>query len=280
MDKKLGEMFPDWVSFNGPFIQLKSNTIPETLNKSSQFRHLIKPFSNIGLFTFIGMILLTFALFSLMAISVASGGVPSDVTNWGVQLLLLPSINPIENPPIGMIFLSLFSGIVIHELGHAIASVSEGRGIKEYGLVSFGLVPFGAYVKIKNNGSLEAVSSLRITAAGVSANLVIALVSFLLLLTQPLDFNSVYHYYINSVATPSAAGSVPFVTGILFWIFLVNVNIAFANSLPFSILDGGRFVNTGFSEAFDSGISQFLTRFFHYATAGVFIHVSIFPMIF
>ncbi len=96
--------------------------------------------------------------------------------------LLLPGINPFL--PIFYGWLAIFSAIVVHEGAHGIVARNRGLKVKSSGLLFFFVIPIGAFVDVDEEQLKKAKSkdSLRVMAAGVAGNIVVAIVCILAVL--------------------------------------------------------------------------------------------------
>lgn len=93
--------------------------------------------------------------------------------------ILLPGVNPYL--PILYGWIAFFGAIGIHELAHGVVARSLGLKVKSSGLLFFLFIPIGAFVDVDEKQIAEAKSkdSVRIMAAGVGANIAVALVCLL-----------------------------------------------------------------------------------------------------
>lgn len=80
-------------------------------------------------------------------------------------------------------------GILCHEAGHGIATLSVGGRVLEYGLQISNFCP-GAYTLLKNDDNLSLIKRLQVDAAGIQANLLLAGIAFVLTkkYIQNIDF--------------------------------------------------------------------------------------------
>jgi membrane-associated protease RseP (regulator of RpoE activity) len=92
---------------------------------------------------------------------------------------LFPGINPYL--PILYGWVAFFGSIAVHEVAHGVVARSLGLKVKSSGLLFFLFIPIGAFVDVDEKQIAEAKSrnSLRIMAAGVGANVAVALVCLL-----------------------------------------------------------------------------------------------------
>ena len=93
--------------------------------------------------------------------------------------ILLPGINPYL--PILYGWIAIIGAIAVHEGAHGVIARSLGLKVKSSGLLFFLFIPVGAFVDVDEKQIAEAKSkdSLRIMAAGVGGNIVVALVCIL-----------------------------------------------------------------------------------------------------
>lgn len=155
----------------------------------------------------IGLYLICNSLFTLLWTPVAR-----DVTRelGPGAYLLLPGINPFL--PILYGWLAIFCAIVVHEGAHGIIARNRGLKVKSSGLLFFLVIPFGAFVDVDEEQLAKAKSkdSLRVMAAGVGGNIVVAIVCILAVLvivnglTPVID--GVYIYDVTDGMPAEAAG--------------------------------------------------------------------------
>ena len=121
----------------------------------------------------IGLYLLCSNLFTLLWTPVAR----EASREMGLEsYLLLPGINPIL--PILYGWLAIVCAIVVHEGAHGIIARNRGLKVKSSGLLFFLVIPIGAFVDVDEEQIAKAKprDSLRVMAAGVAVNIVVALV--------------------------------------------------------------------------------------------------------
>ena len=107
--------------------------------------------------------------------------------------LLLPGINI----PFLEGILALIAILIVHEFSHGILALIGRIKVKSMGVVSFGSLPIGAFVEPdeKKMNAAPHHALLRVLVAGVSANFILALMSFLALM--------IFLYLTPSFAEPS-----------------------------------------------------------------------------
>jgi len=158
----------------------------------------------------IGLYMLCSSLFTLLWTPAAR-----DVTReLGPQaILLLPGINPLL--PILYGWLAIVCAIVIHEGAHGIIARNRGLNVKSSGLLFFLIIPIGAFVDVdeKQLAKAKPRDSLRVMAAGVAGNVVVALVCLLavLLIVNGLTpvVDGVYIYGVREGMPAEEAGLLP-----------------------------------------------------------------------
>lgn len=93
--------------------------------------------------------------------------------------LLLPGINPVL--PIFYGWLAIICAITIHETAHGVIARNLGLRVKSSGLLFLVFIPIGAFVDVdeKQIAKARPRNSLRVMAAGVGANIVVAVVCIL-----------------------------------------------------------------------------------------------------
>jgi len=93
--------------------------------------------------------------------------------------LLLPGINPVL--PVFYGWLAIICAMTIHEIAHGVVARNLGLRVKSSGLLFLIFIPIGAFVDVDETQIARARprNSLRVMAAGVGANIVVAMVCIL-----------------------------------------------------------------------------------------------------
>jgi len=127
----------------------------------------------------IGLFLLCSSLFRLLWTPVAREAA-SKLSP--AVYLMLPGINPLL--PILYGWLAIFCAIVVHEGAHGIIARNRGLKVNSSGLLFFLVIPIGAFVDVDEEQIAKAKhkDSLRVMAAGVGANIVVAVACILAVL--------------------------------------------------------------------------------------------------
>jgi membrane-associated protease RseP (regulator of RpoE activity) len=158
----------------------------------------------------IGLYLLCSSLFTLLWTPVAR---EASREMGPASYLLLPGINPLL--PILYGWLAIVCAIVVHEGAHGIIARNRGLKVNSSGLLFFLVIPVGAFVDVDEEQIAKAKSkdSLRVMAAGVGGNVVVAVVCFLavLLIVNGLTpvVDGVYVYDVAEGMPADAAGLLP-----------------------------------------------------------------------
>lgn len=202
------------IEFNFPLLILRTQIFGKVFDRLGSLK-ISRWISGIALVVVplvaaIGLYLLYTSLVTLLWTPVAR-----DMTRelGPASLLPLPGINPIL--PIFYGWLAIVCAIVIHEGAHGIIARNRGFNVKSSGLLFFLIIPFGAFVDVNEEqiAKSKAKDSLRVIAAGVSANIVMALVCILavLLIVNGLTpvIDGVYIYEVNEGMPADISGLLP-----------------------------------------------------------------------
>ncbi|OIB55555.1 site-2 protease family protein [Natrialba sp. SSL1] len=170
--------------------------------------------------------------------------------NAPVNTIAIPGTNafmPLAAAP--SVIAALVIATVAHEFGHAIACRREEIPLQETGIaLLFGVVPLAAYVLPGEKlDTASRRSRLRVFAAGVANNLVVAAVALAVLLAPAtgtaMDAYMLYFGWAVTGGVPPTAESIAalgLVTNLAFWTALLSANFGLLNALPVTLLDGGR----------------------------------------
>ncbi len=165
-------------SLLGPALMIKTRRGRDAIDRWGRFRRFWTAAGDLGIaLAVISMALIvgTLLLEAALAFRVSAANAPTVQEAIG-----LPGINPFI--PIGYGILALVIGVVLHELAHGIIARSQGIGVKSLGVL-WCVVPVGAFVEQDDADMMAAPRRKRdrVAAAGILANLAIAVVFFVVL---------------------------------------------------------------------------------------------------
>lgn len=261
-------------------IYITGTRVPNTIKQVASHGFIWKLWNTSGVFLTFFLIAAMTAVTVLLAVATIFSD-PANVTAYVSRMIMLPSTNMIPIEPFPLLLISFFLGITVHEAGHAIATLSEGYDIEEYGLILPLGIPMGAYVKpTEEINGVSYFGYCRILSAGILNNMVVAIGAYLffqLPYTPTLD--SIYFYYFGSLlgnAVPETLSAVGLLPAFVFWLFVVNVNLAILNAVPLFILDGGQIAQrtTFFATQF-LPFGQHNARFYILAFINAFIGLAV-----
>ncbi len=127
--------------------------------------------------------------------------------------ILLPGINPFL--PVFYGWIAIVVAIAVHEGAHGIIARNRGLKVKSSGLLFFLIFPFGAFVDVdeKQLEKAKPKDSLRVLAAGVGGNIIVAVVCILgvLIIVSGLTpvINGVYISDVTAGMPAEMAGLLP-----------------------------------------------------------------------
>jgi membrane-associated protease RseP (regulator of RpoE activity) len=166
------------LSLLGPLLMTKTKRGLGLLDRLGRFKRFWSIMGDLGLVlaaAAMALIVIVLAIEAVLAFGLGAARAPTPS-----EALGLPGINPFI--PLGYGLVAIVIGIVIHELFHGIVARSQNIGVKSVGILWL-VVPVGAFVE-QDDTQMQAASRRardRVGAAGVLANFLIALVTFLLL---------------------------------------------------------------------------------------------------
>lgn len=136
---------------------------------------------------------LVFVFSTIFSKSSHSSAVTSSATENAARLeILLPGVNLPMNE-IGYYLVALLICSVVHELGHGISAVLDDVPVLGFGLQFMFIVPV-AYteIDIDNLQSVKLTKKMKIYSAGIWNNLILAGLSYIVLLLIPLLLSPIY----------------------------------------------------------------------------------------
>ena len=174
---------PGRIEFNFPLLTIRTKIFSGVFDRLGSLRtsRLIGSIALIivPIVAAIGLYLLCSSLIALLW-TPGVGEAVSEINP--ASYLLLPGINPLL--PIVYGWLAIICAIAVHEGAHGIIARNRGLNVKSSGLLFFLIIPIGAFVDVDEDeiAKAKAKDSLRIMAAGVAGNVVVAVVCLLALL--------------------------------------------------------------------------------------------------
>ena len=177
-------LLPGYVGVQGPLITVHTKRGRAFLDRLSTPRRFWRAWSNVGVGIAIVVMVLSFLFVVTAAISSLLSPMETAVTE-PQNVLVIPGVNeflPLSVAP--EIVLGLLVALVVHEGAHGLLCRVENIDIKSMGLVLIALVPLGAFVE-PDPDSQETVDRggrTRMFAAGVTANFIVTIIAFALLL--------------------------------------------------------------------------------------------------
>lgn len=173
-----GRIAPDKaLSLFGPALMVKTQKGRGLLERIGRFRRFWSVVGDAGI------VLAALSMGTIMAVLVLDATValrtPASAAPTPQEALGIPGINPFI--PIGYGLIALVIGVVLHEMMHGVIARSQNIGVKSIGILWL-VIPVGAFVE-QDDAEMNAATRRkrgRVAAAGVLANLVLAVVFFLL----------------------------------------------------------------------------------------------------
>jgi membrane-associated protease RseP (regulator of RpoE activity) len=176
-EKRIGAEKP--LSLLGPLLMTKTKRGLGLLDRLGRFKRFWSGAADLGLLM-AGLAMVAIVVVLLIE-AVLAFGLGASRAPTPTEALGLPGINPFI--PLGYGLVAIVIGIVIHEMFHGIVARSQNIGVKSVGVLWL-VVPVGAFVE-QDDVQMMAASRRardRVAAAGIFANFVVALVTFLLLI--------------------------------------------------------------------------------------------------
>jgi membrane-associated protease RseP (regulator of RpoE activity) len=166
------------LSLYGPALMIKTQRGKGFLDRVGRFERFWSVVGDAGI------VLAAVAMVTIVAVLVLDATValrtPASAAPTPQEALGIPGINPFI--PIGYGLVALVLGVVLHELMHGVIARSQKIGVKSIGILWL-VIPVGAFVE-QNDAEMNAAprrKRARVAAAGVFANLVLAVIFFALL---------------------------------------------------------------------------------------------------
>ncbi len=205
---------PRVVEFKFPLLTVRTKVFSRVFDWLGSFRvsryaswvslFIVPLIAALGLFLIVGSLI---ALLANPAVGAATRELGPG------SILLLPGINPLL--PIVYGWAAIVVAIAVHEGAHGVVARSGGLRVKSSGLLFFLFIPIGAFVDVDEEELKKAKprASLRVMAAGVGANITVAVVCLIgvLLIVSTLTplINGVYVGSVAEGMPAQAAGLKP-----------------------------------------------------------------------
>ena len=168
------------IEFNFPMLIIRTKRFKAVFDRLGSLR-FSRYFSwiSLGIVPFVAGIALYLFIYSFIGL-LSNPGVGQVVRELGPgSILLLPGINPVL--PIVYGWIAIVFAIAVHEGAHGVIARNVGLNVKSSGLLFFLFIPIGAFVDVDEEQIKKAKprNALKVMAAGVGANIVIAVVCLL-----------------------------------------------------------------------------------------------------
>ncbi len=192
-------------SFYGPMLMIKTSKDRKILDRASaKFPGIIFSKISVAIFLIWGILSLVFLIYEAYLITQIHITTSPPLNEY----LVIPGLNPAI--PIFYGTFALFIGVVVHELMHGVVSRKHNIKVNAVGALFF-VVPIGAFVE-PDQEEIEKADPIvrrRIFASGAGVNIVIAFVSFIILLGVMMPVAQPAHsgFYVSSVDSSFPASS-------------------------------------------------------------------------
>ncbi|GAB7094159.1 site-2 protease family protein [Halolamina litorea] len=176
---------PDAIHVSGPITTIHTKRGRAFLNWLAGPKRFWRAWTNVGLgITLVIMVGMFVMLLQQGRSIIENPPAPSAVNEPG-NVLVIPGVNeflPLSVAP--EIVAGLLIGLVVHEGGHGLLCRVENIDIESMGLVTFAVIPIGAFVEPdeEDQRTADRGGRARMFAAGVTNNYVVTIVAFALLL--------------------------------------------------------------------------------------------------
>ncbi len=175
---------PESVRVSGPLTTIHTQRGKIFLDRLARYKRFWRALSNVGVGVALVIMFGTFFVLIIQAVSIVQSPPPQSAFQNPQNVLVIPGVNeflPLSVAP--EIIFGLLVGLVVHEGGHGLLCRVEDIDISSMGVVLFALLPVGAFVEPDEESSRNANrgARTRMFAAGVTNNLIVTAVAFLLL---------------------------------------------------------------------------------------------------
>ena len=176
------DLLPDSIGTQGPILTLHTKRGRAFLNWLAGPRRFWRAWANVGVGISLVVMVGAFLVLLTSAVSSLRNPEPTAV-NQPRNVLVIPGVNdflPLSVAP--EIVFGLAVGLIVHEGGHGLLCRVEDIDIESMGLVFFAILPIGAFVQPDTDREGAAGPWIRMFAAGPASNLVVAALTFAVLL--------------------------------------------------------------------------------------------------
>ncbi|MDD4126377.1 MAG: site-2 protease family protein [Methanomicrobium sp.] len=177
---KTNNLWEEHIVFYGPILGLKTDNV-RFFDKFIPYSRFFKIYGTIGAL----MVVVISVLMSLMLIFTLQKTIESPPAPTGIyepqNILAIPGINEFLPLSFAVLFAFVIT-LMVHEGGHGILARIEGMRVKSTGLLLF-VVPIGAFVEPEEEDveKSKPMSKIRMFGAGITNNLVVAFMSFIII---------------------------------------------------------------------------------------------------
>ena len=215
VETKVPEEKQKRVEFNFPLLIVRTKLFAPIFDKLGSYRSSrVFSWMALALVPFVAAIALYLMINSLIGI-LTMPAVGQIVRQLGPgSVLLLPGINPLL--PIVYGWIAIVIAIVIHEGAHGIVARNVDIKVKSSGLLFLLFIPIGAFVDVDEEQikTVRSRKSLKIMAAGVGSNIILAAICLLGVLLivgslTPIIDNGVYINDVTAGFPAQNAGIMP-----------------------------------------------------------------------
>ena len=177
-------VLPDAVNVSGPTTTISTTRGRAFLDRLSAPKRAWRILANLGVGGTLVIMVGAFLTFLLQAVSVIANPPEPTGVNTPQNVLVIPGVNDFLPLTVaGEVVFGLLVGLVVHEGAHGLLCRVEDIEIESMGVVLLAILPLGAFVEPDEDSATEANrgSRTRMYAAGVTANIAVTAIVFLLL---------------------------------------------------------------------------------------------------
>ncbi|MFC6615733.1 site-2 protease family protein [Halopenitus salinus] len=175
---------PESVRISGPLTTIHTTRGRALLDRLARPKRFIRAIANLGVGVALVVMAGTFLLLIFNAIEILSNPPAPTGINTPQNVLIIPGVNDFLPLTVAVeIVFGLLVALVVHEGAHGLLCRVEDIEIDSMGVALFTLLPIGAFVEPDEESTKRADRGdrTRMFAAGVTANLIVVIVTFGLL---------------------------------------------------------------------------------------------------